>query len=155
MKSVFTNSGVEILVDDEVYPWASQFTWYVTDTGYAYRSVQVGKKKSKNIRMHRELVSAPAGSDVDHINGNRVDNRKENLRICSRSDNLKNKTQRRSDNRSGVTGVYWHKQCQKWTVQIQVEGKPKHVGLFSTLEEAIARRRMAEIETYKDFAPKE
>ena len=153
MASVFTNSGKEILIDEEDLAWATQFTWYVTDTGYAYRSVRVAGK-SKNIRMHRELLSATKGVDVDHINGNRVDNRRTNLRLCSRSNNLKNKTKRRCDNRSGITGVFQHKQTGKWAVQIQVDGKPRHVGLFATLDEAKVARKDIEAKLYGEFAPK-
>lgn len=146
-------TGGYVLVSQTDLSWAKQFKWYVNDNGYVYRSIRTDGRL-RVIRMHRELTNAPRGTDVDHKNGVRHDNRRRNLRLCSRSNNLKNKTRLRSDNSSGVTGVFWHGQCSKWTVQIQLDGRPKHLGLFASKQEAIRVRRAAEIRHYGRYAPR-
>lgn len=148
------NDSKTALVDD-CDAWVLLYHWRVyEDTGYVYRQVTRPDGRLQNIRMHREIMGAPAGKDVDHVNGNRTDNRRKNLRVCSRSDNLKNKTRRRSDNKSGVTGVFYNSAMRKWTAQIQVNRKPKHLGLFTTLKEAATARRAAEKLHYGAFAPR-
>jgi hypothetical protein len=147
--TVRTASGAVIKVDAADLKWAKQHCWFVSHNGYAYRHLKKG-----TARMHRELMHAPRSKDVDHINGDRLDNRRANLRIASRSNNLKNKTRRRSDNTTGVTGVYWHQQCRKWTAQIHINGRAKHLGLFATKAGAAKARRVAEIHHYREFAPR-
>ena len=82
--------------------------------------------------FNRQLVK---GEDIDHINGDRGDNRIENLRLCSRAENLRN-SQRRKDNSSGVKGVGFHALSGKWRARISVDGKQVYLGLFQSCEEA-------------------
>jgi hypothetical protein len=88
----------------------------------------------------------PSG-DLDHINRVRHDNRIDNLREATRSENCQNQPIRKS-NRSGVTGVYHHKVSNKWAATINVNKKQMHLGVYDTLEEAIQVRRNAELEHY-------
>lgn len=81
--------------------------------------------------------------EIDHENHIRNDNRIENLRLVSSKGNKKNTT-RRCDNTSGVTGVHWFKRECKWKVQIKVDGKQRHLGLFDNLDDAVAARKAAE-----------
>lgn len=81
--------------------------------------------------------------DIDHINHNRSDDRIENLREVSRSVNMRNGT-RRSDNKSGTTGVSWSKSKDKWRAVIMVDKKYKHIGYFLTKSEAISARKKLE-----------
>jgi len=83
--------------------------------------------------MHRMIVNAPDGMLVDHINGDTLDNRKENLRICTPSENIRN-SKRRSTNTSGFKGVNF--QCGKWMARIMIHQKRYNLGLFDTPEEA-------------------
>jgi hypothetical protein len=82
---------------------------------------------------------------IDHINGNRTDNRIDNLRVVSATENARNATLR-ADNRSGVPGVGWHSRYKKWTARIGVQGRQKTIGYYATLAEAAAARRVAETE---------
>lgn len=82
---------------------------------------------------------------IDHINGDRADNRIENLRDVTSSENGKN-MKRHSKNTSGITGVYWHKRDKKWQAHIMHERKFIHLGYFDTIDCAIAARKSAEIE---------
>lgn len=83
--------------------------------------------------------------EIDHINGNRLDNRWENLRAVSREENFKNKKIAKN-NTSGVMGVHKDKNLNKWIVQINVSGKKKNLGKFDDFFEAICRRKSAELE---------
>ena len=82
---------------------------------------------------------------IDHIDGNGLNNRLENLRAVSHAENGRN-LRKKSNNTSGVSGVSWHKSRQKWAAQIQVNRKHIHLGLFANKDEAIAARRAAEAE---------
>ena len=80
---------------------------------------------------------------LDHINGVKDDNRISNLRAVSNQENMKNMSMRRN-NTSGVNGVFWHKPTGKWTAQVRVDRRCKHLGLFDTIEEAVAARKQAD-----------
>ena len=84
----------------------------------------------------------PDGMEVDHINGDTKDNRLENLRIVTHSDNLKN-TKIRTDNKTGVVGVRWDKWRSKWAVQITSQGKMKPLGRYTDFFEAVCARMSA------------
>jgi hypothetical protein len=79
---------------------------------------------------------------IDHIDGDGLNNRWDNLRDVPNQKNLRN-AQQRSDNTSGVTGVSWHKTRKKWRADIKVDGRCVYLGLFDTLEEAAAARLAA------------
>lgn len=109
-----------------------------------YRQISVF---GTNFLSHRIVWALYYGKDpeehIDHINGNRTDNRISNLRVASPQENSKN--QRKGvRNTSGVLGVNWSERLGKWRAEISVKGKNKHLGLFDTLEEAYAVRKEAE-----------
>lgn len=116
------------------------------DPGHKYRRVRIDGRLELAHRVALAMVTGewPEG-EVDHINGERDDNRLSNLRIVSRGGNLKNKRRYRV-NRSGVAGVYWHGQHQKWCASICSDGKRRHLGLFRTVAEAAKARAAAEAE---------
>ena len=99
------------------------------------------------IRAHRVIWAMHYGEwpvdDIDHINGIRNDNRICNLRIVTRSENLRNQ-KRSSKNTSGVTGVYWHKATGRWMAQLKVHQKTVYLGRFDTIEAAVAARKEGE-----------
>lgn len=105
--------------------------------GYAYIGVLKAHRLIYAI-VHGEV---PSG-EVDHINGDRVDNRIENLREVSRSENQHNY---KIPNISGFTGVYWDTQARKWHTQIWVNNRLIYLGLFEDFEEAVQARKMAKI----------
>jgi len=85
--------------------------------------------------------------DIDHINRIRDDNRLCNLRTANRAENCQNQPTRRN-NRSGVTGVLWHKAAKKWVAQISIDRKLRHLGVFDTKELAVEARKAAELAHY-------
>lgn len=91
----------------------------------------------------RAYGNIPIDKEVDHINGCSLDNRRSNLRIVTHSENNKN-GKKRVDNRSGVTGVYWHKGNSKWYARIKSQGIYIDLGCYDILEDAKAARLAAE-----------
>lgn len=102
--------------------------------------------------MHHLILSKKTGFDIDHINGNRVDNRKENLRYLTRKENIINRS--KSNSSSGIVGVYWDKNRNKWKAQCKIAGSVSNIGRYSTLEEAIHARVRFEWDNLRhDIAP--
>lgn len=110
---------------------------------YSWKEKNVKKEKyyvyytcgNTTKRLHRLIANSSHGKVVDHINGNTLDNRKENLRIISQKDNMKN-MELFTNNKSGITGVSYKKANKKWVAQITVNGKKKHLGYFKDKDEA-------------------
>lgn len=85
--------------------------------------------------LHRLIMDAPIGLEVDHINKNTLDNRSCNLRLVSHKENMQNRRMQRN-NTSGVRGVWWDKKSNKWRACIRKDGKTIHLGTFSTIDDA-------------------
>jgi len=101
--------------------------------------------KGKGFLVHRVIwvwVHGENPEEIDHINGDKADNRLVNLRNVSRGINMMNKAQSKK-NTSGVTGVVWHKAARKWTAQIRIDGKNHYLGVFNTVSEASEARMEA------------
>ena len=126
------------LVDDEDFEKLNKHKWYATkgtNTLYARRAVPTTTSGQRTVSMHRVIMQTPKGMDTDHIDGDGLNNQKENLRVCIRSENLMNQSRSRN-NTSGYKGVNWNKRDKKWISQIKVKGKQVHLGCFSEKEEA-------------------
>jgi len=116
--------------------------WSRHQNGYA-RTEQA----HKFVLMHRLLLNPDDSEEVDHKNRNRLDNRRENLRRCTPSQNRQNRQGATKVSVSGVRGIFWYPRLKKWRVRVQVNGQRHNVGCFSTVEEAeaaaiAARRRL-------------
>ncbi len=144
MKNIRTSSGATILIDYIDYEAANQIKWWVV-RGYAQG--QIGRKK---LYMHRWLLEFPE-YDIDHINGNRLDNRRSNLRICTESQNLANQRLRKNS-ASGYKGVTWRPDEQKFRVRIMVNGRSITIGQFSEAEDAAHAYDKAAVKYFGEFA---
>jgi hypothetical protein len=136
------HTGKSAIIDEEDFERVSAFKWCMISTGY-------GNNKTAGL-MHRFILSAPKGMVVDHINGDKIDNRKANLRICTQSENVLNKRPGRLP-ASGAVGVDWHPETKKWRPRINKNGKAQYFGLYETKEEAIAARLDAERRLFGEF----
>lgn len=126
--------GKFALVDDEDFEYLSQWRWFYGDTGYATHSAGP-RKARKTIRMHRLLMNTPKGMETDHINRDKLDNQKPNLRICTRFENSMNRP-KQINNKSGYKGVYWHKQTKAWHAVIVIKGKHISLGTHKNVTDA-------------------
>jgi hypothetical protein len=129
--------GKEAIIDAEDIDLVSSFNWcaHGKTSFYAARGVSLGNKKTKIVFMHRVIAKTPEGMDTDHINGNGLDNRKENLRHATSSQNKHNQGAR-CTNKSGFKGVSWSKKAGKWVAQICVNKKTKNLGYFESAADA-------------------
>lgn len=141
------------IVDDNDYDYLSQFKWYASktkNTFYAMRNSSMIKGKRKKILMHREIMQPIDGFIIDHINHNGLDNRKSNLRFCTKQQNNCN-ILRRKKFTSKYRGVHWASYANKWRAQITVNKKPIYLGLFNTEEDAAISYNEAAVKYHKDF----
>lgn len=150
MKQIPLTQGAFAVVDDEDFAFLSQYSWYLISRKYAARDVRDDGTK-KTVYMHRIVASAPNGMDVDHINRNQLDNRRSNLRVCTKSQNLANRP-KQTNNKSGFKGVYYHKPLKKWTAQIAVAGRSIHLGVFKDPREAAMAYNKSAAEYHGEFA---
>ena len=132
MRKIRLKSGKYTFIDDDVHANYILYKWYEDTCGYAVRYTRKNGIFS-TIRIHREIMGLPYKKDkliVDHINGNKLDNRRENLRICTQSFNCQNR-------RKKEQGVNYHKASGKWQARITKDGKTYQIGLFKLKKDAI------------------
>lgn len=136
-------------VDADDYGQHGKHTWRLSSDGYAVRSETKGGKK-QTVYLHREVAKTPLGLLTDHANGNRLDNRRSNLRVATRSENGANSADR--IRQSGYRGVYFHRTTGRWVAQISDGGRPMHLGIFDTPEEAAAVYDLEAERRWGDYA---
>lgn len=141
--------GAFTIIDEADYESANKHLWFLGAGGYARRNGQYGTRSS--IALHRELIKAPKGKFVDHISGDRLDNRRANLRFATNAQNKWNAVQHR-DNTSGFKGVSWAKQAKKWRAKICRFEKQYHLGYFKTPAAAHAAYCAAAARLHGEFA---
>jgi len=121
------------LVDDEDYERLSKYTWRLHSKGYATRSSSTNGKETR-LMMHREILET-GEFQVDHVDRNKLNNQKDNLRIATNSINQFNKGKQKN-NTSGTPGVFWDRSKNIWRARIQLDGKRIELGRFKTVDEA-------------------
>lgn len=150
----------EVLVDDEDFELVSQYKWhldkhYKRDADIFYISSYLKNTKSKTkIRLHTLLMNTPKGMEVDHKNSNTLDNRRSNLRVVTRQQNIWNRSIQRN-NRCGLKGVYKDKSYpgeKKYRARITHNGKYKVSIRVRTPEEAALIYNKWALECYGEFA---
>lgn len=137
-------------LDGPDYEVHSQHRWCLNRGGYAVR-----RKGKQVVYLHREILGLEQGTSghVDHINGDKLDNRRSNLRHDSVSRNQINRRQQ-SNNKSGHRGVYWSKDRDLWVAQIKPKGQPtKFLGHFHELDKAVEARKAGELRYFGELCP--
>lgn len=149
MKVIKLTQGRFTLVDDQDHETFGKVKWCVSN-GYVARGVG-GRKNRKTLLLHKEIMKTPKGMDTDHINGDKLDNRRENLRIATRSQNMANLANP-INNKSGYKGVIWYKRDKNWRAFIKVDYKQIHLGYFDDKTEAAKAYNLAALEKYGKYA---
>ena len=156
MRVITLVRGEKSLVDDEDFERLSQHRWYAIQgrtTVYAQGAIRQPDGRIKSVGMHRFIMGEPVGMEVDHIDGDGLNNQQSNLRVASTAENQRNRTGINRNNRSGVRGVFWVKREGRWRAQICVDGKNIGLGDFAEFGEAVIARRQGELDHFGEFAP--
>lgn len=152
-KLILLTKGKCAVVDDEDYENLSSFRWHYAGAGYAARRrLKAEGGYDKILYMHRVILGQPDGLDVDHINGNKLDNRRENLRAVTHQQNMLNWNGRSGSSTSKYRGVSWDKCRNLWKAQIQVKGVNAFIGRFTTEDEAALAYNEQAIKHFGAFA---
>jgi hypothetical protein len=160
MKKIPLTRGKYALVDDDDFEWLSQWKWRCTFHGYAYRSPRVkgDRLKRLSIFMHREINKTPAGKQTDHIDGNRLNNIKSNLRSCSSAENGRNRKVNRNKRDGLPKGVYLHYTRKITGVKMYIarittsKGVKINLGCYNSIQDAKSAYQKKAEEIYGEFA---
>jgi hypothetical protein len=145
-----TNGGVT-LVDDDIYELVKQHNWR-RDSAANHVVRTTGPKKNRRlIRLHRFVMKAQSGQIVDHVNGDVLDNRRENLRFADKSTNAMNRG-KQINNKSGYKGVSWSHAMKKWHAQMMSGVKKVLSSYHSSKEEAHEAYKEAALIFHREYA---
>ena len=154
LKRIELTRGMFALVDDEDFDWLNRFNWTYGTPGYAYRHKKI-RGKIKVIYMHRFILEHHGynlnGFVTDHINRNKLDNRKINLRVATYSQNHAN-IDKYGNKSSKYKGVCWDKSRNKWIVHIQINQKQAYIGRFDNEEDAAKAYNKRALELFGEYA---
>ena len=153
MKQIPLTQGKFAIVDDADFEQLSKYKWCAKRgyaTYYAGRYIKKNNKKT-TIRMHQEIMNAQKGQQFDHRNSNGLDNRRENLRICTGTQNQANRGKQRNC-KSGFKGVSWSKDHCRWQVMIRVNKNRIFLGRFDNKENAARTYDVAAKQYFGEFA---
>ncbi len=156
-KIQLTNGGFS-LVDDADYDWLNQYMWFRSSSGYAHydfrNSVLCEVPKSPCTSMHRLILGLPNGDKrkSDHRNHIPLDNQRDNLRICTTSENQHNRSLTKRKTSSQYKGVHWNSRAKKWYARIWLNKKIIVLGSFSLEKYAAQAYNLAAKKYYGEFA---
>ena len=149
-------NGVEFYFDKEDYDKIKDYCWSIrkapmNNTSYVETNITYSKYNYGRLKMHRLIMNCDdKNCEVDHINLNGLDNRKQNLRITDDFGNNKNKDLRK-DNLSGVTGVSFDSNKKMWCAYIRSNNKRIHIGYYNDFNEAVKARLNAEVKYFGEY----
>lgn len=148
-KEIVITRGEVTIVDDDNYEELCQYKWYLMD-GFAGRTVTENKKRT-TVYMHRVVADAPKGVSVYHLNGNKLDNRRENLLLEKGSARM-HQRKKNVAHSSKYRGVYWAKEKKIWIAEIKVNKKHLRLGYFEDEKEAAIAYDTAAYQYYGPLA---
>ena len=153
MDYIITNTGEKVLVSPEDYHTVSLHQWYFQRRSRnVIRSRKLADPRSypRTFSIHRFIMGFPNNQWIDHINGDPLDNRRSNLRLCNPSQNGCNRRNKDKD-KGFISGVTWHSNIGKWRARISINKEEVSLGYFDREEDAIGARMTAMIEYYGEF----
>ena len=146
VQRILLTNGMVAYVDAADYEELSRYTWHFASGGYA------GRYENRTlILMHRQIMSPPEGMQVDHIHHNRLDNTRVHLRVCTASENARNRSKRGCAS-SRYFGVTYNKRRKKWLASLKVEGRVREVGFSYDEKEAARAHDYAAVRYFGDYA---
>jgi hypothetical protein len=149
MEISIRNTDKKVIIDDDLHWKLKYYKWYRLKThGSDYAAANYD---GKLILMHRFILNPAPDMQIDHINGDGLDNRRSNLRICTHDQNRLNRKIHKN-NKCGYKGVYWAPHNKKWRAQIRRDNKRYFLGYFSDLIEAARAYNNAAIKLHGEFA---
>lgn len=154
MKTITLTQGFVALVNNADFKYLNQWKWHADrnhHSVYALRNIRVGPGKRKRVGMHTQLMGTPPGKEVDHRNGNGLDNRRRNLRVCAHAHNSQN-VRKPIDNSSGFKGVSWNRRSESWRAYIKTRRRQLHLGYFSNPRTAAKAYNEAAVRLFGKFA---
>jgi hypothetical protein len=141
-----------VVIDDEDFEKVKNYKWYPNRDHKRNNFYSVSSKQNKKIIMHRIIIDAKEGEIVDHINGDTLDNRKANLRICNHSQNTMNSKKPIKGITSNYKGVSLDQNKIKYRADIMHDGKHEYLGLFETADQAAIAYNIAAVKYFGEFA---
>jgi hypothetical protein len=145
--------GHDVLIDDDMAPLVLARKWHISDRKrgiYFATSILHPDGKYHDVKLHRFILECPPGFLVDHRNGNHLDCRRQNLRVCTVAENTRNQSKLKK-NSSGYRGVSFKKSISKYRAQIMFENRCIHLGYFETPEAASTAYEKAARELFGEF----
>ena len=144
--------GYEAVIDASDVHLVEENNWCVlVGNGCVYATrLRLISGKRQHFYMHRRIMGEPLGLQIDHIDRNGLNNRRENLRCATASQNQQNAC-RQINNTSGFKGVSWHNASRKWMARIMMDGHQHHLGIYDTPEAAHAAYREASARMHGEF----
>lgn len=161
-KEIQLSQGKVAIVDAGDYDALIGVKWYAhaqlradgtVRTWYAVRNAGAGPSR-KTLAMHIVIAGTPPNLETDHTDGDGLNNRRSNLRIVTRNQNMHNRLRKAAGRSSKFRGVSWHKQRGKWQANIMVDGSPSYLGVFaSEIEAARAYDSAGRLRDHAHFTP--
>lgn len=151
VKEILLTRGQRTLVDDEDFEKVSIHRWYLHPTGYAVRNGSRTNEEHKTIRLHHSILPPVIGLECDHMDGNKLNNQRANLRYATHSQNMQNQRKKQGAT-SQFKGVDWYPSAGKWRARIKLNQNQRMIGLFEDEQEAAKAYNAEAAKTFGEFA---
>ncbi len=155
MREIALTRGKVTIVDDADYETLTRYNWCARKkkyTWYALRTESIGDGKQTTVMMHREILGAIPGQEIDHWDGDGLHNWRENLRFCTHAENQQNLRHKRVGASSKYKGVYRREDTGKWRARLTVNRKKVHLGYFVVESDAARAYNDGALRYFGEFA---